>query len=341
MITRKLFETVGAALRRSFCSSNVSKSHLHLENISSSRSLIRVSGVETEPFLQGLITNDIKHISPPNSNAAMFTMFLNKPGRVLYDAIVYKLANEANTFYVECDRRIDDGLRKHLLAFRVRKKIDIDIVNDDLNVWTAYRSDVEAKVTKNGPIGESKESTLTRFDDPRCHAFGSRIVASTKWTDNDLINIFWPNDKVEMKSNDYDYMQHRYKFGIGEGIDEIISGKSFPFEINCDYLHGISFHKGCYLGQEFTARTYHTGVIRKRLMPIQLTANGNDLQVDTAILNENNETIGKLRGAKNTFAIGVLHVEKALQNGNVRINEVKGSVNRPFWWPSKPLKSDK
>lgn len=99
-----------------------------LENLSPTRSLIRIQGAEVQPFLQALITNDIGHVSKGGQNDAMYTMFLNKAGRVLYDAIIYKTTKE-NLFLIECDVRVDGDLRKHLMRFRIRKKIDIDIVN--------------------------------------------------------------------------------------------------------------------------------------------------------------------------------------------------------------------
>merc|ERR1712198_771277 len=68
-----------------------------------------------------------------------------------------------------------------------------------------------------------------------------------------------------------DYKELRFRLGVGECPSELQSGKALPLESNVDYLHGVSFHKGCYIGQELTARTHHTGVIRKRIMPLILS----------------------------------------------------------------------
>ena len=67
-----------------------------------------------------------------------------------------------------------------------------------------------------------------------------------------------------------DYTSFRYRMGLSEGLDDHPFAACFPLESNGDYLHAISFFKGCYIGQELTARTYHTGVVRKRLMPVTL-----------------------------------------------------------------------
>ena len=71
----------------------------------------------------------------------------------------------------------------------------------------------------------------------------------------------------------FDYDVHRSKLGVcDEGVDEIPPGNAMPLEYNIGYLNGVSFHKGCYLGQELIARTHHTGVVRKRTVPLKLTS---------------------------------------------------------------------
>ena len=68
-----------------------------------------------------------------------------------------------------------------------------------------------------------------------------------------------------------EYKLLRYRLGVCEGSQEIPFDKVTPLEHNVEYMHGVSFHKGCYLGQELTARTHHTGVIRKRIMPLEFS----------------------------------------------------------------------
>ncbi|CAH1400617.1 unnamed protein product [Nezara viridula] len=97
------------------------------------------------------------------------------------------------------------------------------------------------------------------------------------------------------------YTLCRYKLGIGEGINELLFGQSFPLEMNCDYLNGVSFNKGCYIGQELTARTFHTGVIRKRLMPLLFESEALGVPINTPIEDPNvtrKSPIGKFGGLK-------------------------------------------
>ncbi len=105
---------------------------------------------------------------------------------------------------------------------------------------------------------------IHHFGDPRLPELGWRIFGPSDWTPTISNNT----GKI-VQEDEERYKDLRYTLGVGEGVVEIPFGKSFPLEVNGDFLHGISFHKGCYLGQELTARTHHTGVVRKRLMPFR------------------------------------------------------------------------
>lgn len=332
--------------RRNFAHENAA-SKILFENLSSKRSILRMQGNEVFEFLQGLITNDINHVKCGDGSAdcAMFTMFLNKPGRVMYDAIIYKRHTDSNSFLIECDQAVADDLRRHLMLYRVRKKIDIEIVNNELNVWTGFTSDQSQNaIDISKAVVKSTQKGVLACLDPRLNQIGTRFIVPSNFQIHDFQQLFDQNatDKcnIELSKGDdgdeYNYTEHRYVFGISEGSLEIQPLKMFPFEANCDYLHGISFHKGCYLGQEFTARTYHTGVIRKRIMPIVLNEMNNidtDFTYDTPITNETGQLIGKLKGVRNRHAIGSLKVDQALSSKYLKIGEHTASTKRPLWWP--------
>lgn len=120
--------------------------------------------------------------------------------------------------------------------------------------------------------------------------------------------------------------------GIAEGLLELPSGRCIPLEANCDYLNGISFDKGCYLGQELTARSYFTGVIRKRYMPVYFQE-----QCDDEILDETitafDKKVGVLRGRKNNLGLGLLRIAD-VENKSLIADGMKAYTIKPFWWPS-------
>lgn len=306
------------------------------ENLSHQRSLLRVSGNKVYEFLQGLSTNDVFHLRK-SSTDALFTMFLNKQGRVLYDALIYKIKNEESTVLIECDRAIQSQLKQHLTSFRIRKSISIDIADHELSVWACFQS--------KGDHNEDLKKSFCKFQnrkwdeqvliyvDPRVSLLGLRIIAPSSFTIHNFQNIK-QNLHCVLTDKLYNYIKHRYIYGISEGIFEIPTLQTFPFEVNCDYLKGISFHKGCYLGQEFTARTYHTGVIRKRIMPITIHCNNESkILCNSPVFNENGVLIGKIRGIQNEHAIGSLKVDQALCSKFLKVENYNASTHRPTWWP--------
>lgn len=320
-----------------------------------SRSLIRLSGDEVQPFLQGLITNDINTLN--ENGKALFTFFLNNKGRVLYDSLLYRKTD--NELFVECDSSVRDNVIKHLKIFRVRKKVDIEPTEDA--VWVIFNANDVSGTTncdlKDGDIlsvcsapfvegnqdyGKFWKSTLNdeqiiTFGDPRVYALGARVYSPVT---KDLSRTL---SKLGISENPpLDYTRFRYTLGVAEGIKELPSSNCFPLEANCDYLHGVSFHKGCYLGQELTARTYHTGVVRKRLMPLILSSIPEREPTQDAIIEtEDGKKVGKLRGINGKHAIALLRIAECLQNATkLKVHNVSASTYKPFWWPQEQRTED-
>jgi len=114
-------------------------------------------------------------------------------------------------------------------------------------------------------------------------------------------------------------------------------GAVFPLEANGDYMNGISFHKGCYVGQELTARTHHTGVVRKRLMPLKFDGDASSIRINTKILDERGNPVGKFRRGINKYGIGLLYVELAMAAKSLLLQPDGGQAipcqtEKPSWW---------
>lgn len=317
----------------------------------SNRSVLRVSGNEASTFLQGLITNNMKHLDEGTSN--IYTLFLNIRGRVMCDAIVYK-SEESNLYYVECDSQIIDFLQKHLKMYRVRRKIDIEYVGDKINVWSMFGSTkdngtaayemgkhkLEGMIFPCGMVNNKASKFVDNvmiYEDPRLPSLGLRILAESQIGKHEIIKHL--DTDISLSESFGDYKTFRYKLGVGEGIHDLPPEKALPLEINCDYLHGISFHKGCYIGQELTARTYHTGVVRKRLMPL-LFDNVIDkpLTYDEKILNESGNAVGKFRGYSAKYGLGLMRINESLSARQLNVSGINVRVVKPAWWPQESQK---
>ncbi|KAH8381579.1 hypothetical protein KR093_008679 [Drosophila rubida] len=298
------------------------------------RELIRVHGAESVPFLQGLVTNDVSRLQEPNGPAAMYALFLNRGGRVMYDSIIYR-TNDPDTFLLECDRDASSDFRRHLRTYRVRKRIDIDTVDDEYVPWVLYN---EQKQPQMPSLGRKTEDLFVTSD-PRLEALGTRILAPTDLSQSNLAKNLWRHHEVvaTAHSSDNNYKLLRYKQGIGEGIEELPPGKCFPLEANADYLNGVSFNKGCYVGQELTARVHHSGVIRKRYMPMRFTAPVSSNYTVKSVAGAN---LGRVLGHSQNRGVALLRIEPVLGGQQqLVLDGERCYVDRPQWWPNDAANS--
>lgn len=318
-------------IRSNFCVDTISSridSSFKQEHLKQRR-LVSVNGLDSLQFLQGLVTNDMNHLT--RGNTSIYAMFLNKGGRVMYDSIIYKTGDE-NKFYVECDVEVVDQVVKHLKLFRVRRKIDVDAVNDK-NVWVVFDDSAGKKSSILLPKKHGKDEIVCI--DPRLKYLGTRLILEGDKDESYVKSLFEDKGSDIETSIENDYRKHRYSLGIGEGSTDLPNTKCFPLESNADFLNGVSFQKGCYVGQELTARTHHTGVVRKRLMPLKFSDTLKTVEnLDTIdILNESDQKIGKLRGYCNGYGLALLRIELAIKSIKLLANGIECQTYKPLWWP--------
>ncbi|KAK6638923.1 hypothetical protein RUM43_007193 [Polyplax serrata] len=317
-------------LKRSF---SVTDKFLLAQNLGE-RTVLKLKGNDCHLYLQGLITNDIGHLQ--GGSSSIFAMFLNNKGRVLCDTIVYNSGIE-NTFFIECDHNAALQLSEHLMRYKVRRKITIENVGEELTIWALANNnclnqcDEDCDYKKIGNLIKEKVPHIITTGDPRLRNMGLRIIVPRN------LNICNEMEKLtglKVEEGNF-YKLLRYKLGIAEGNKELPPEKCFPMEINGDYMHGISFHKGCYIGQELTARTHYTGVIRKRVMPITFTEKTEACEHGTPIFSaeQTNKAIGKLFGIEGKNGLALLRIEDALSAPELLVSSSKCKTHHPFWWP--------
>ena len=330
------------------------------------RALIRVAGSEASIFLQGLVTNDMDHINDDGEGVitktiddtkeksgdqkgialsllrrSMYAMFLNNSGRVMFDVIIIQKSNEC--FLIDCNAELASKLVKHLKMYRVRRKVDISM-DDVSKVWTVFTNEISPIDILNQKtmaedfieLGLGVDGIISTAD-PRNKQLGFRVIV----LDDKSQSAEKLNELKRGSENGYKVL--RYKLGVGECPNELDSGKALPLESNCDYLHGVSFHKGCYIGQELTARTHHTGVIRKRIMPLSIICTNIELSNDKGLNLENlasGKSIGKLMGYTNGYGLGLMRVQDSFdaktKNESIVVSDdksIKVEIARPEWWP--------
>ncbi|KAH0443551.1 folate-binding protein YgfZ [Colletotrichum camelliae] len=232
----------------------------------SSRRLISVAGPDAAKFLQGVITANIASKEARARETGFYAAFLNATGRVLHDVFIYPDTaglgggaaageQQAGTrFLIEADANEAERLAKHIKRYKLRAKFNVRLLAvDEATVWHAWDDSGKPVSTDAATL-----STLTR--DPRTPGLGYRLVRGRDAP---------PQLDLEATTED-SYTIRRYLQGVAEGQDEIFREHALPQETNMDYMNGIDYHKGCYVGQELTIRTKHRGVVRKRVLPCMI-----------------------------------------------------------------------
>ncbi|XP_004586396.2 putative transferase CAF17, mitochondrial [Ochotona princeps] len=293
------------------------------------RALLRVHGPDAAPFLLGLLTNELplpdlaEGVTHP-AVRSVYAHFLNVQGRTLYDVILYGLPSPP-AFLLECDRPVLSELQEHLLRYRVRRKVTVELFTE-LCVWAVLPSSPEA-----GDVLLPKEAGTPTIltPDPRTIRMGWRLLTC------DMAPSLLPGGHLGALR---EYHRHRYLQGIPEGIRDLPPGMALPLESNLAFMNGVSFTKGCYVGQELTARTHHTGVIRKRLFPVRLSGRlpASGLVPGSVVLTATGQPAGKFRAGLEDVGLALLWSERISGPLHVPTTEscsVALTAAVPDWWP--------
>ncbi|PVH89628.1 Aminomethyltransferase folate-binding domain-containing protein [Cadophora sp. DSE1049] len=222
----------------------------------SSRRLISLTGPDSTHYLQGVITANLSP-SPPRTSGGFYAAFLNAQGRLLNDVFIYpytepgKEAGKGEGWLIEVDAKEVAVLAKHIRRYKLRAKFEVRVLDvGERGVW---------KSAASSGSGGGKEGAIS-CPDKRAPGMGRRLL---------LPGDSKPEVDVQETTEDV-YRVRRYLKGVAEGQDELVREQALPQESNVDFMGGIDYKKGCYVGQELTIRTHHRGVVRKRILPVML-----------------------------------------------------------------------
>mgnify|MGYP006133671883 CR=1 FL=1 len=244
------------------------------------RALIYINGIDAKDFLQNLISNDINKVT---DNSSCFASLLTPQGKFLYEFIVVK---HKSGFFIDCEKNQSQEIFKQLNLYKIRSKVEIlNLSNEFIVASFGYTKYISMEGSKDilGFTFKYREDPIIL--DPRNKNLGARLIINLEKLYLSLKKLDLKDDKIE------NYYLQSHKLGIVPRNLNKLQNKLFGIECNYEELNGIDFKKGCYVGQENTARIKLKNKLSKRLLPIEVI-NGR-LSEDEKIYNNNIE-IGKV-----------------------------------------------
>ena len=265
------------------------------------RGLISISGKDSKEYLQNIITNDINKVSENNS---IFAALLSPQGKYLYEFFVIK---SKDGFLLDCYGKFTEELIKNLTKYKLRSKVEINNLFKELQI----------NEKKNTNTFIYNESAI--FIDSRKKELGGRIISS-------LEKLYLTIKRLDLKiSNIEDYLDKSYSCGIPVKGIENLQDKLFSLEANLEELSAIDFKKGCYIGQENTARMKIKAKLRKKMFAV--IADGKTKIGDEILFND--VAVGKIL-INSPYPFGIIKITEPqfsnFKNRHLTINGIKAKL---------------
>jgi folate-binding protein YgfZ len=282
------------------------------------RAILYLNGEDTKEFLQNLISNDMNKVSETHT---CFTSLLSPQGKFLYEFIIIK---HKSGYLIDCEKSQADGLYKQLSTYKLRSKVEIlNLSNEFVVAAFSYEKFLtfDKVQDKSGFTIKYREDPI--FLDPRNKQLGARLIIN-------LEKLYLSLKKLNLHdANLREYYSFSHKLGIVPKDLNKLQNKLFGIECNYEELNGIDFKKGCYVGQENTARIKLKNKLSKRLLPINITK-GELTEGESIYYNENE--IGKVL-IDNGYPFALIKYLDENFNGKSDFNTKEASIKikLPDW----------
>jgi folate-binding protein YgfZ len=295
------------------------KSFVALED----RGFLAVAGPDARAFLQGVITNDVNKAQP---GQAIYAALLTPQGRYLHDFFIVEL--DGVLFLDVAKSRLED-LRARLLKYRLRAKVEVDDVSKLFRTIALLGDGPHDSQALHGFEGRGGPfAGGFCYVDPRYAGIGARAMLPASGAEALSNAGFEASDRMA-------YETLRLLFGIPEGLVDLVQEKTLPMEANFDLLNGIDWAKGCYVGQELTARMHYRALLKKRMLPVEI--DGDVPEIGTPVT-YNGQDAGEMRTGMGDQGIALLRLEMVLAAVNdekpLMAGGSKITPKHPPWLPS-------
>lgn len=267
------------------------------------RGVIAVSGEDRIEFLQGLLSNDVTKVA---ATKAIWAALLTPQGRFLNDMFVVDAG--FGTLLLETERERAPALAKKLAMYKLRSKVTVEDRSATMDVAVVFGPGAEKCNAFPGALS---------YVDPRLPALGVRVLLPAGEAAK---RLGLPEAPVA------EYEALRLSLGVPDGSRDLPVEKALLLESGFDELNGVDWQKGCYMGQELTARTKYRALVRKRLFPVQVEGK---LPAPGTAIERNGEEVGEIRSGSGDRAIAMLRLEAL--DGTLTADGARIVPQKPDW----------
>jgi folate-binding protein YgfZ len=223
------------------------------------RGAVSVAGADARAFLQGLVSNDIGKVAP---DRAVYAALLTPQGRFLHD---FFIAEGGGALLLDCEAERRADLIRRLSLYKLRAKVTIADATDRFAVALMFGEGAPDALTLSAEAGRARSfAGGTAYVDPRLAALGARALLPREAARAALEAAGF----AEGDARAYDRL--RTGLGVPDGSRDLPLERALLLENGFDELNGVDWQKGCYMGQELTARTKYRALVRKRLLPVRI-----------------------------------------------------------------------
>ena len=280
------------------------------------RGVLAVSGPDQRSFLQGLVSNDLEKVG---HTQARYAALLTAQGRYLHD---FFMIEADGAIWLDAETARLGDLKRRLSMYRLRAKATLE-EKPGLAVSVIFGEGVLAATNLSGEPGSARAlGSGIVFVDPRLVALGARCILPRA----DIRQALRDHGLCEAAFAAYD--RQRLTLGVPDGSRDLVPEKSPLLEAGFDELNGVDWQKGCYIGQELTARTKYRGLIKKRLMPVE--ADGVAPAPGTIVMVEGREA-GEMRSSRDALGLAMLRIEPVVEGKPLKAGNATLVATKPVW----------
>ncbi|PPD28026.1 MAG: folate-binding protein [Hyphomicrobium sp.] len=260
------------------------------------RGVVSVMGDDARKLLQGVITNDMAAFD--QGMAAIHAGLLTPQGKILFEFFV---AAVPGGYLLETNRQSAGELARRMMLYKLRAKAEIKDVSSAHSVAVVWGDPQKSWPWQDTANTQNFCKSLVWFEDPRDRRLGQRLILTmaTDWIVAEAGAEAAPADS---------YHVHRIALGVPQGGRDYPLGDTFPHEADFDLFAGVSFTKGCFVGQEVVARMENKSVIRKRVTGVSGSGLARDVDIKMGDV-----TIGTVGSVADQNGLALVRLDRVVE----------------------------